>query len=477
MDRSKLSAEIIQEMGQLFIEALTRVAPDLVQGDLDVIEQGLQDMMRPVLGRVVEQVVAVIGESAVSETVRCLHCQRPMRLVDRARLRNLQGLVGDYRLRRAYYVCDGCHEGWAPLDERLGIGAGVLSPGLSRVACRLGIEDSFRDGADALQETLRIEVDGEAVRRIGEGIGQVAEAEVQAAMGKARAGAEPVVLGAPQPGALGLVVEVDGAMVHLEDDWHEMKAGVVASLGPQIRREEKSERVSLRLEAPSYCAGLEGAEQFWYRVYVEACRQGLGSRAVDLVVVLGDGAEWIWRHARGFLGLPRVEVVEILDIYHAFEHLWTVGKAVFGTSSPAATAWVELLKEGLVKQGANPVLAALSELTAADEAGREEVRKAIGYFTENASRMNYPAFIARQLPIGSGAVESTCKVLIEEREKGAGMRWSKTGAQAIATLRALHRSGRWRAFWQTHPQCRRPAVFPRERSPKASSDTPARKAA
>ncbi len=123
------------------------------------------------------------------------------------------------------------------------------------------------------------------------------------------------------------------------------------------------------------------------------------------------------------------------------------------------------------------MLVALSELTAADEVGREEVRKAIGYFTENASRLNYPQFIARQLPIGSGAVESTCKVLIEEREKGAGMRWSKTGAQAVATLRALHRSGRWRAFWQTHPQCRRPAVFSREPSTKAPSDASARKAA
>lgn len=82
--------------------------------------------------------------------------------------------------------------------------------------------------------------------------------------------------------------------------------------------------------------------------------------------------------------------------------------------------------------------------------------------------MNYPTFVARQLPIGSGAVESACKTLIEEREKGAGMRWTKTGAQVVATLRALQRSGRWIAFWATHPQRRRPAVFPRH-SPNAAA--------
>ncbi|HVC35232.1 MAG TPA: hypothetical protein VNL16_17090, partial [Chloroflexota bacterium] len=53
--------------------------------------------------------------------------------------------------------------------------------------------------------------------------------------------------------------------------------------------------------------------------------------------------------------------------------------------------------------------------------------------------------------------------LIEEREKGAGMRWTKPDAQAVASLRALWRSGRWPSFWLTHPQRRRPPVFPRHR--------------
>ncbi len=114
-----------------------------------------------------------------------------MRLVD-LRERHLQGLVGDYTLRRPYFACSRCHTGPAPVDEQLGLGGSALSPGLARVACRLGMEDSFGEAVDALQETLRVDVAREGIRRITEGIGAVAEAEEQAVMARAQAGWDPL---------------------------------------------------------------------------------------------------------------------------------------------------------------------------------------------------------------------------------------------------------------------------------------------
>jgi len=70
---------------------------------------------------------------------------------------------------------------------------------------------------------------------------------------------------------------------------------------------------------------------------------------------------------------------------------------------------------------------------------------------DNATRMDYPRYVAAQLPIGSGAAESLCKTLIEAREKGAGMRWTRAGSQAVATLRAVRASGQWAAFWARYP--------------------------
>lgn len=467
MDRVELSGEIVRELAELFAVELRQAAPALIVADLDGIERGVQEVGRRVFGRVVEQIVAAIAAAEPTmEAPRCEGCHGPMRLVDAARPRALQGLVGEYTLSRACFVCDGCHRGAAPLDARLGIGSGALSPGLARVACRVGIEGSFGEGTSVLQETLGVNVPAEAVRRISEGIGAVAEAEQQAAVARVQHGDEPVPAATIVADGPTLVVEVDGAQVHLDDAWHEVKVGVVAPLGPATRAEADSDRTVLRLGTPSYCAGFEPAELFWYRVYAAACQRGLGTLAVALVVALGDGADWIWRYAPRFLAVGRVELVEIVDIYHAWGHLWTVANTVFGAGTAAATRWVEPLKQRLVEDGVGPILEALEQLAPPDEeAAVEEVRKALAYFAEHAARMDYPRFVARHLPIGSGAVESACKTLIEAREKGAGMRWSRPGAQRVATLRALHRSGRWDAFWMTHPQRRRPPVFPRRPVP------------
>jgi hypothetical protein len=469
-----LSDAIVEELGAYFVSGLRQAAPALLTADLDGIEQQLQELSRRVLGRVVEHTVAAITAVQPPVPPPCPQCAGPMRLIDRARARHLQGLVGEYTLRRPYWHCARCHRGVAPLDEHLGLGAGALSPGLSRVACRLGIEDAFAPATDVLYETLRVDVPDEAVRRITEGIGQVAEAEQQAAMTLAQAGEElpPAELAPAQ-----LVVAVDGVQVHTEGDWHEMKVGVVAPLGPATWTDPDTGRECQTLGAQSVCAGLETATTFWWRVYCEARRRGLGAAPVALIVVLGDGADWIWKSAARFLQVGWAELVEIVDIYHAWEHLWTVANAVYGTGSAAAAAWVAPLKQQLLDAGVAPVLTALSELQPPRTEASEDVRKATAYFTEHAARMDYPTFIARQLPIGSGVIESTNKTLIAAREKGAGMRWSGTGAQAVASLRALQRSGRWEAFWRTHPQRRRPAVAPRRPRPTTAHPTPRAEAA
>jgi hypothetical protein len=90
----------------------------------------------------------------------------------------------------------------------------------------------------------------------------------------------------------------------------------------------------LTLGSRTYFAGFESAETFWWRVDGEACRQGLGSVGLALIVVLGDGAEGIWRHASRFLAIRTAEMV---DIIHAGEHLGTAAAVVFGMGTAAHT--------------------------------------------------------------------------------------------------------------------------------------------
>jgi len=463
MDGSVLAEEQIAALGTVFQEALQSAADDLRVGDLAQSEQRVQALGRAVLGRVVEAVVAGRAALLPAGVPACPTCQTEMQRVDLARRRDLQGLVGDYALCRAWWHCRSCHQGQAPVDAHLGLGPGALSPALCRVVCREGIGVSFGEGVANVEESLGITLDKHAVRRGTEALGEVAEAQMQAAIVRAQQDAPVWPAAEQRPCPDVLVVEVDGVQGRLHDGWHEVKVGRVAPLGPELHHDPQAKRTYLKMGASTYCAGLEEAELFWWRVYAEACRHGLGTRRAT-VVLLADGAEWIWTHGPSFLAVPGVTVVQIVDFFHATQHLWQVGAAVFGAGTPAASAWVEPLKDRLYTQGAPAVLAALATLTPASAAAVEEVRLAHGYFTTHMARMDYPAFVARQLPIGSGAVESTCKTLFAARAKGAGMRWGRRGLQAVLSLRAVERSARWTPFWRAQPQRQRRSLCPHART-------------
>ncbi len=451
MDATRLPTHVVARAQEALAAVLDQEAALLLSGDLHSIEGRLQQAFRQVGRRVVNEVLASRVERLGGAVVACGQCGRAVRLVAAERVRQLQGLVGDYTVRRPYYYCDRCRVAVVPLDAALGLGAGTLSPGLARVACWEGIEDAFEVAAVGVWETVGVRLDSEAVRGINEAMGALVEHD-QADVSRWQ------VPTADVPAFL--VVEMDGVYVHERLAWQEMKIGRVAPLGPRLVLDQETGRQHLALVDSSYCCGLEEVAHFWPRLVREAVRRGLG-RGVRVVVVLGDGAPWIWTQARCQLGLAGVQVVEILDFWHACDYLGKVAAAVFGQGSLRATAWLTPLRRHLREQGPAPVLRALGKLKPKAAAAADVVRRASDYFTEHQARMDYPAFTARQWPIGSGAVESSCKNLIQHRQAEAGMRWSEAGAQRVANLRALHRSGRWAGFWESQPQRRLLALRPR----------------
>jgi hypothetical protein len=450
MDRTSMVAALWEEVGAVLQEALAEQLETLCSGDLQTLEGHLQPLMRLVGGALLSGLARLRLAALAGRVPGCPTCGGAMRLVDQ-RQRVLQGLVGDLRLRRPYYHCGACRRGLAPLDEAWGLGSGTLTPALARVACRAGLEVPFVQAADLLWEHLGVHVEPEVVRAIGEAVGQVVEADQQDATQWAVA---------PEAVPAVLLVAVDGVLVHERSAWRECKVGRVAPLGPQLVRAADEDDVHLALGPSTYCAGLEEADRFWPRVMREVVRAGW-SRGVRTVVLLGDGADWIWRQGRTQLRAAGVAVVEIVDFYHACEHLGTVAKAVFGSGSLRASDWLDRQAHLLRHQGVRPIRRALAALQAPSAAAADTLRKARGYFRTHAARMQYPAFHARRFPIGSGAVESTAKNLIQVRQVQAGMRWSEQGAQELASLRALHRSGRWNTFWGTQPQRRLRRLVPR----------------
>lgn len=228
-----------------------------------------------------------------------------------------------------------------------------------------------------------------------------------------------------------LVVETDGVMVRYRDGWHEVKLGVVGG------------QVDGTLRAPSYVAAREGPEHFGPRLLAEAARRGALTvvgwedarrdiARLRTVAVLGDGAVWIWNLAAEHFGTR----VEIVDFYHATEHLWTLARALFGADTPEAATWAHTQITDLWEHGASALLPTLATLVASSDPGAEVLRRERGYFRANAPRMDYPSFRAQGLPCGSGAVEAAAKHLVQQRMKRPGSRWSEAGAKAILTLRS-----------------------------------------
>ena len=403
-------------------------APALLEAVLQLATTGLENNTRPV-------------------TARCPHCQQ-RRGVQSQRKRGVHTRLGPIRLQRWWHHCWRCGHGWSPPDQALELAPyQQTSTGLARWQAALGAITTFREAARLLDELAGVQVGSETLRTHAEQIGTELEGQQRNTMAYVDQAHEPPVdEHDPAPGTL--VVETDGVMVRYRDrrldgtpldgDWHEVKLGLVG--GWQQRH----------LEQPSYVAAREAAPTFARRLGTEAARRG----ALDVVkwhpwdgtpaelrpvVVLGDGAKWIWEHVATCFGDERTEIV---DWFHASEHIWTLAKELYGEDTPDTKAWATTALDHLWMSGPKPVLDWFDATPPCSTAAATVLKRERGYFSSNAARMHYAALREQQLPIGSGAVEASAKHLVQHRMKRAGSRWSDLGARAILNLRCHLLSGR-----------------------------------
>ena len=171
------------------------------------------------------------------------------------------------------------------------------------------------------------------------------------------------------------------------------------------------------------------------------------SRA-DQVVAVADGAEWIARLVEQ--GLPRGRTTVILDYYHASQHVHQARRAAFGESSPEGRAWAERVLEQLLGRPFEELWQTLAETRSRlrSPAKREALDGLMRYLGQRRAKVDYPAFRAAGLDIGSGPTESMCKSL-SRRMKGIGMRWTAANAESLVALEALHQSDLWSSYWSS----------------------------
>jgi len=219
-------------------------------------------------------------------------------------------------------------------------------------------------------------------------------------------------------------------------EWHEMKMGVYYQIEQAAVKENGRGELAEKVVVSTLADTVELGE----RLQWEALRAGLG-RAKNLEM-LGDGASWIWNLKDN----RWQEAVEVLDFYHASEHVWALGRLLKGEEQ--ARTWVEPLLHQLRHGQEKKALKTIAGLKAPKGKRGEAVRREQNYFAGQEHRMSYRKIADRGWPIGSGAVESACKQR-QCRFKRPGQFWTAKGLRNLCALESARHNHHWEELWNS----------------------------
>jgi hypothetical protein len=362
--------------------------------------------------------------------------------------KTLRTSLGDVRILRAYQRCDKCGAWRMPVDIVLDVLKTGFSPSLRRMMAKTGSMICFDKARDLIKELAGIQVTDKEVERVAEQIGADIQAKEQALTDRIMKGHNPECAEAPKmlyiaadgTGIPVLKKETEGRKGKGEDGiarTREVKLGAIFTQSG-VDKEGKPVRDE---GSTTYVGQIQDCASFGEKLFAEAKQRGL--MLATVLVILGDGAAWIWNMAAQYY--PRA--VQIVDFYHAKEHLATLSKIIFPSDMEKQEKWLAPLGDRLWAGDIEAILAKLRRQAYNGKKG-EAIRKQINYFDSNKERMRYFEFRQRGLFIGSGVVEAGCKAVIGQRLKQSGMHWSVRGANAIIALRCCVESGKFEDYWE-----------------------------
>ena len=404
---------------------------------------------------------ALLEEAAQQKAAQappvCPVCGGKLSRVTSGHKHSYQTRFGEVTLHRARGWCRRCKAWCFPADHLLGVAdTGGCSPGVQELAA-LAVSKLPVAEASAVLERLtgvrlpRATLDREARRQGRRAEAQRQQMDEQMSRG---GGADQRVpeLRMPGPGQpFTLVIELDAWNIrernaedwgHTEERrqagmppewWHWVYGGTCFRLSQRVQT-AGGRAVILSRGTVMTRGGIEALKQ---QLWAEAMRHGLGQ--AQLVLVIADGAVWIWNLVRD--RFP--EAVQRLDPWHALEHLWAVAHALHPQDEAAAAAWIKPLKEKLLASQAVEVIDELDHvLKPLRGARRATVQAERNYLENNRERLDYRGVKTRGEPGGSGAMESTCKQY-QGRFRRSGQFWTQAGDEALMCLDTFWRNGRW----------------------------------
>jgi len=404
--------------------------------------QDVQELLRQALER---------GAQAKADATPplCPVCQQKLTRLSAGHPRSFESRYGTITVKRTRGYCKRCRKWRVPADTALGLEESAgYSPAVQDMAALLASKMPVGEASAVLEHLTGVKLPPATLDREARRQGQRAR-EARRKLDEQASGTKAV-----QPELVlepyQMIIQMDAWNIRERDEW-----GKTQSLRREGREPERWHWVytgtCFRLDHRGKTAGgrpmisergwvatREGLDGLRRQLHAEALRRGLGQAAGALVIA--DGAVWIWRLADDRFKDAR----QRLDFYHAVQHLAAVGRALFGEDKDKLKGWLRPLVRQLKNQSSIKVIHQLEELMAGLPAGAAAaaVQKEVDYFHEHQKRMDYRAGRKRGEPIGSGAIESTCRQA-QCRFKRPGQYWSQEGDESLLCLETFWRNNRW----------------------------------
>jgi hypothetical protein len=416
-----------------------------------LIETALKTLGRPILEQAMQKV-------ADRQPLRCPRCQQDLLVEMYRRGREVNSVFGSVHLVRDYGLCPRCHRRLYPADSVLGLhGRAPASPRVQELCALMVLESPAGQVQEKLRRINGLQL-GQATmhreaRRQGQRALQLRRADV--ALSKSLEGIQKLHARAQTPSRpYTLVLEIDAWNIRERDAWGQTRR--LQQKGEEFSRwhwvytatifrlDQRGKTASGRpvITERGYVATREGLESFEAQLYTEAILRGL--LQAQTVLILADGAIWIWKLAQNRFK----DALHRVDYWHIQQHLWTIARELYGDDTAEARRWLHPLLRWLERRqnGALDVIESLEQmrdsLTRLTSKQKETLQDEIDYLSDNKDRMDYKRGKMLGQPNGSGAVESTCGQY-QLRFKRTGQFWSLEGDEDFLALATLHRNRRW----------------------------------
>lgn len=348
-------------------------------------------------------------------------------------------LLGEGKLARARYRSETDDE-WYPLDEELGLCRLKPSKRFAKVVNQLTIFMPEEHVKKQVKSILDIDISVTFISQVVTRFGNTLHRKME---DKAK---RPYAIEEREKDVDVLYVESDGAMTPLWGDhtreYKENKLGILFNNKDMVHKISKKGKETTRITRKKFISSIaEGAEPARKMLFAAAVEKGY--YAAKHVIFLCDGASWLTKCREKYF--PKA--IQILDWYHAVEHLWETAKALYGDDDRRCKEWadplIHLLWEGQVQK----VIVRLEQMAVTMQKHQTVLYSLRTYYVGHADYMKYDEYRKNGWYIGSGAIESANKYIVAQRLKQSGMIWSKIGADAMIWARCKYFEGDWDECW------------------------------